>query len=132
MNQMTDGLATIADCKVSFMNVIDNDDKSTTYTSCTFANDDRSAADGCFFQPIATKIGDLAYKAVVLGKEDMSSHWCNFCNLDRSKWADLSNNGNKSGLCQHLWPKHNEMRRTSLRVLLGWESSQCLFSRVTK
>jgi hypothetical protein len=45
MNQMMDGLATIADWKVSFMNVTANDDKSTTYMSCTFANDDGSAAE---------------------------------------------------------------------------------------
>ena len=33
--------------------------------------------------------GDLAFYAMVLGKEDMSGHWCFLCKLSKIEWDEL-------------------------------------------
>jgi hypothetical protein len=37
--------------------------------------------------------GDLAFYAMVLGKEGMSGHWCHLCKLSRKEFADLAAEG---------------------------------------
>ena len=42
--------------------------------------------------------GDLAFYSLVLGKENMSGHWCWRCDLNSREWQDLT----KVGQCWTL------------------------------
>ena len=38
--------------------------------------------------------GDLAFYAMIMGKEGMSGNWCHLCQLSRAEFFDLMKDGN--------------------------------------
>lgn len=51
----------------------------------------RNAADQSFnIKPTSFLAGDLAYLAVIMGKENFSSKWCNWCNQSQAEWQSCS------------------------------------------
>ncbi len=40
-----------------------------------------------FIKPTCFIAGDLAFLAIIMGKEGFASSWCNWCDLDHNEWA---------------------------------------------
>jgi len=85
---MVQGLSNIADGSLSFNNIISSQGH---YVACELVqgNDERDR----LHKPIAVLIGDLAFEAVILGKEGYSPHWSNFCDLHPNDWRENVNYG---------------------------------------
>ena len=92
MNELTKGLKTIAENKLQ-ITLRENGD-----VKCTFSKDVEEGSP--IVQTIYRKVkifvtGDLAFYAMVLGKEGMSPHWCHLCKLSRKEFQDMNAEGDK-------------------------------------
>ncbi len=94
----------------------------------------------CFnIKPTSFLAGDLAYLAVIMGKENFSSKWCNWCNQSQAEWQSGSDI-----VSDDLWDidtinqqvKENETKNLSGANMKGVRSSplsiipfsRCIFS----
>jgi hypothetical protein len=48
----------------------------------------RHASSSFSLKPTSFLVGDLAFLAVVMGKENFSSSWCNWCHLSKADWQN--------------------------------------------
>ncbi len=85
---MVQDLSSIADGSHSFNNITSS---KGHYVACELVQDNYER--DRHHKPIAVLIGDLAFEAVILGKEGYSPHLCNFCNLHPNNWRENANCG---------------------------------------
>ena len=70
-------------------------------------------------KPTSLLAGDLAFLAVMMGKEGFSSAWCNWCKLPKSAWqcADCK---------PDLWTIDEIRQQVDLIAASGWTDTRCL------
>ena len=86
-DKLTEGLQTIAENELHIY--IDKNDE----IQCTY---DAMPTETKCSKSIKLKlyvVKDLAYYAMILGKEAMSGHWCHLCKLSHKQFSDLLTNG---------------------------------------
>jgi hypothetical protein len=68
-------------------NDVTNDDESTAPYSIDVSEDNQADLLPNEMKPTCFIAGDLAFLAIIMGKEGFASSWCNWCDLDRNAWA---------------------------------------------
>ena len=80
--------------------------------SISFVESNKHVSSFCI-RPTSFLIGDLAFLAVMMGKENYSGSWCNWCKCTKEEWATGADVGDN-----HLWDigKINEQVATNISM----------------
>ena len=60
--------------------------------------------------------GDLAWLSTMLGKEDMSSHWCHICKLAKEVWAEEGHSKEEPWTIQRIIDMANQNKKGKDRI----------------
>lgn len=80
MKQLMKGVNTIEESDILFSYDNDDDKLSLTLTAS------HQHASSFYIKPTSFMVGDLQFLATVMGKENFSSAWCNWCKMTKEDW----------------------------------------------
>ena len=85
MPSLVEGINTIEECDILFSYASEDDDKDTNTLILNLTPTHRHVST-FYVKPTSFLAGDLAFLAVIMGKEDFSSSWCNWCKYSKAEW----------------------------------------------
>ena len=85
MPSLVEGINTIEECDILFLYASEDDDKDTNTLILTLSPTHRHVST-FYVKPTSFLAGDLAFLAVIMGKEDFSSSLCNWCKYSKAEW----------------------------------------------
>jgi hypothetical protein len=129
---LMEGINTINESDVIFSYASDADDAELIIN---LAPSNRHAS-SFSLKPTPFLAGDLAFLAVIMGKENFSSSWCNWCKLSKADWQNACPVSNDM-----LWDIHQIKQQADCNVENGFRDarmkgvrsspiSSILFSRI--
>lgn len=87
-----------------------NDDGSITYQIDTTEQPAPTTALPLqyYLKPTCFIAGDLAFLAIIMGKEGFASSWCNWCDLDHNEWAKKDHSRGTLWTYERIEEQHEE------------------------
>ena len=94
MPSLVEGINTIEDSDMLFLYALEDDDKDTNTLILNLTPRNRHVST-FYVKPTSFLANDLAFLAVIMGKDNFSSSRCNWCKYSKAEWqvnCDVSNN----------------------------------------
>ena len=85
MPSLVEGINTIEECDILFLYASEDDDKDTNTLILDLSPTHRHVST-FYVKPTSFLADDLVFLAVIMGKEDFSSSWCNWCKYSKAEW----------------------------------------------
>jgi hypothetical protein len=94
MSSHVEGINTIEESDILFLYASEDDDKDTNTLILNLTPRHRHVST-FYVKPTPFLAGDLAFLAVIMGKDNFSLSWCNWCKYSKAEWqvdCDVNNN----------------------------------------
>jgi hypothetical protein len=94
MPSLVEGINTIEGSDILFLYALENGDKDTNTLILNLTPGHRHVST-LYVKPTSFLAGDLVFLAVIMGKDNFSLSWCNWCKYSKTEWqvdCDVNNN----------------------------------------
>jgi hypothetical protein len=123
MPSLMEGINTIEESDILFEYASEDDDKDTNTLILNLTPSHRHVSDkpnSFRLKPTSFLAGDLAFLAVMMGKDNFSSSWCNWCKYSKPEWqVDCDVNSNNM-----LWDINGIIVKVDCNVAHGYSDAR--------
>jgi hypothetical protein len=119
MPSLVEGINTIEESDILFAYALEDDDKDTNTLILILTPNHRHVST-FYVKPTSFLAGDLAFLAVMMGKDNFSSSWCNWCKYSKPEWqVDCDVNSNNM-----LWDINGINVQVDCNVARGYSDAR--------